>query len=484
MSRARVASVVLAVVTGLIGAWLGLRSFGSRTETIGPFTTTIASSFGAGETEIALPPVGEVHLDTHDSPIHVRASVADVDIEGLAAQLEDGSIEQIANDIETEARTRIAPLALRTLGIATLGSLVAGALVFRRRWRLAALSMATGLLVTGVSLGVAWRTFNTDAFAAPRFEGTLRLAPRLLGPAHEVTERLDEFRANLERIVGGAVQAYSAIEPQTIGGGNEIRVLHISDVHLNTLGLDFAVELARGFDVDLVIDTGDLTSYGTPVEEAIASQIPRFRRPYVFVRGNHDPPAVGRRVDATRNGRTLEGRAARIGGLRIFGAPHPVFTEDQTEDVDSDALEQGARDASDGLAAAVDELDVSVDLVAVHDDRMAGELAGDVPVVLSGHFHRSRASTVDGTLYLRAGSTGGAGVNMFGRRGPVPLSATVLYFERGDEPELIAYDLIEQSPTTGRLTIQRHLVADAPEATPSPQVTPRVGPPSPTAPPG
>lgn len=47
---------------------------------------------------------------------------------------------------------------------------------------------------------------------------------------------------------------------------------------------------------------------------------------------------------------------------------------------------------------------------------------------------------------------------MFEGRTPVPLSATILYFERSAKPELIAYDLIERSPTTGRLTIQRRLV--------------------------
>jgi len=33
--------------------------------------------------------------------------------------------------------------------------------------------------------------------------------------------------------------------------------------------LQFAVEIARAFDVDFVADTGDLTSFGTPVENLV-----------------------------------------------------------------------------------------------------------------------------------------------------------------------------------------------------------------------
>jgi predicted phosphodiesterase len=427
---------------------------------IASFRVGLHAGFGAGETTIGLAPLGEMRADTHDAPLRVGATLTDVNIARLTDDLRSKSTGEIAEDVERGARDRLRPFALRTLAVATLGALVTGVAVFRRRWRSTVIAGVTALVVVGGSLAATWRTFRPDAFAEPTFVGTLRLAPQLLGPANEITERLDAFRANVERIVGGAARAYAALEPQTIGGTGDLRVLHISDVHLNTIGMDFAVELASGFDVDLVIDTGDLTSYGTSVEEAIASQIPRFRRPYVFVRGNHDAPSVAARVDATKNGRVLEHEAKTVEGLRIYGAPHPAFTENQQEDVDSEELAERAREATDDLTEAVLGLRRRPDVVAVHDDRMAEGLGGVVPVVVSGHFHRSRAQTLDGTVFLRAGSTGGAGVNMFTEAEPVPLSAEVLYFDEEPTPRLVAYDLIEQSPTTGRLTIQRHVVGD------------------------
>jgi hypothetical protein len=63
-------------------------------------------------------------------------------------------------------------------------------------------------------------------------------------------------------------------------------------------------------------------------------------------------------------------------------------------------------------------------------------------------------------LYLRDGSTGGSGFNVFTAPGGIPLSAEVLYFAREPEPTLIAYDVIDQSPESGSLTVDRHVVED------------------------
>ena len=66
---------------------------------------------------------------------------------------------------------------------------------------------------------------------------------------------------------------------------------------------------------------------------------------------------------------------------------------------------------------------------------MAEDVAGRVPVVISGHFHETTATVRNGTLYLRIGSTGGSGAGVF-RGLDVPFTAEVLYFSREPEPEL------------------------------------------------
>ena len=104
-----------------------------------------------------------------------------------------------------------------------------------------------------------------------------------------------------------------------------------------------------------------------------------------------------------------------------------------------------------------------------------------MPLVLSGHFHDNRDEVVDGTLYLRVGTTGGAGPTGFTAEGDVPFSAEVLYFradETGDGIHLVAWDVVTQFPETGSLEIARHLASDV-GVSPSPSV-PGPSTPSPT----
>ena len=49
--------------------------------------------------------------------------------------------------------------------------------------------------------------------------------------------------------------------------------------------------------------------------------------------------------------------------------------------------------AGDDVLAAVAAAEDPIELVAVHDDRMAEAVAGRAPVVVSGHFHENRAGS-------------------------------------------------------------------------------------------
>ena len=142
-------------------------------------------------------------------------------------------------------------------------------------------------------------------------------------------------------MVAGAARAYAAVEANPLGRGDEIRVLHISDIHLSTLGYDFAQELATSFDVDLVIDSGDTTSFGSPNEEFILSEIPDFDLPYVWVRGNHDARSLQDAIEDVDGTVVLDGDVAEVEGLTIYGLGHPFFTDERgapAEDEDVEAL--------------------------------------------------------------------------------------------------------------------------------------------------
>ncbi|HEX6399112.1 MAG TPA: metallophosphoesterase, partial [Actinomycetota bacterium] len=287
-------------------------------------------------------------------------------------------------------------------------------------------------------------------------------------------ERVGYFREQLRRVVAGAARAYDAVEASPLGQGDEVRVLHVSDIHLSTLGMGFARELAQSFDVDLVLDTGDTISFGTESEELILSEVPSFGRPYVWVRGNHDSPSFQTAMAAQPNGIVLDGEVRDVRGIAIYGLGDPHFVEARGAPTSDEEITALVASAGPTILGDVTTAGRPPDVVAVHDHRMAQEVAGRVPLVVSGHFHRNHVEVIEGTIYLEIGTTGGAGPTGFTSEGDDPFAAEVLYFRPGADGamRLVAWDVVTQFPETASLQIERHLVSEVLEPSPSPSVTP------------
>ena len=473
-SRHVLRAIVLPVLVGIAGSWLGLLAFARTTVPMGPFDVQLDAVPGRGRTDIALPPLGRVSAATHLAPVHLSATLTDVDVERLQTLIADEGLDGVAADLETRAFHTIWPFLLRALGVAMAGALVAALVAFRGHRDQVRLAMLAALVAVGGSGSVAVATFDAGAFLQPTYSGTLSLAPQLFGPLGSTVERVDYFRDQLSAIVGGASSAYSAIQANPLGQGQEIRILHISDIHLSPLGFDFAQELARGFDVDAVLDTGDVTSFGTPAENVVTSFIPGFSKPYVFVRGSHDSMDLQRAIAQVPNATVVDGTSTTVAGITIYGLGDPYFLEERGAPQTDAAIEELVRSVGPRIATDVAALPRPPDIVAVHDDRMAEDVAGLVPLVAGGHFHVNTATIHDGTLFLRVGTTGGAGpTGGFQAEGPqIPLSAEILYFRpaaAGEPARLIAWDVIQQDAGSGDLTVQRHVVtSEFGELTPSP----------------
>jgi predicted phosphodiesterase len=471
--------LLVPALIGVVGSWLALLSFGRDTVGLGPFRVQLGATFGPPGTEIALPPFGRLTADTHAGPLALSAVLRDVGVERLATLLRDRSTQEIVDAVEREARAAIRPFALRVLAVGAVGGLALGLVAFRTRWKRVAVAALAALFAVGGSEVLAWRTFDPLAFQTPRYTGSLAIAADLIGPVRQATSRIDAIRQELERLVAGTLRAYRSIQLGTLGDGF-VSVLHISDVHLNPLGLGFAREVADAFDVDLVLDTGDLTSFGTPAEELIVGLIPSFDRPYVLVPGNHDADDLSEALGRTGNAVVVDGRIVRVAGLKIYGLGHPVFTPNRRPPLSDRIFEAQARSASEVIEVHLSTEEVPPDVIAVHDDRMAEALAGRIPLVVSGHFHVTSAREIDGTVFLRIGSTGGSGASVFEQTEGVPLEAQILYLEPGEPARLVAFDVIQQSPVTGSMTVTRHLAEEEfpAEATPAPGPSPATPTPS------
>ncbi len=469
-------TIVVACAIGLLGAWLGMALLASTTVRMGPFRVEVDAGFGRGETVLGLPPFGALTADTHVSPLHISATLKDVGVQRLTDAVNRRGVDGLVDDVERAAKDHVGTVAWRILLVATLGGVVLSLLVFRNRWRAVTAGALAALLGVAASEVLLLVTFTPAAFTEPTYSGSLALAPKLIGPVREATDRFEDLRAGLEQIVDGTVRAYTTLQSTPVGD-DAIRVLHISDLHASPLGMGFAREVARGFDVDFVVDTGDITSFGTPIENLIAAEIPAFGRPYVFVRGSHDSLSLQAAIAARSNAIVLDGEARTIDGLRVYGLGHPAFTPARGDPVDEEEFAALARSAGAVIAEDLEASEQPVDVVAVHDDRMAEAVAGRVPVVISGHFHETTAEVVNGTLFLRIATTGGSGAGIFRGLEDIPLTAEVLYFSREEDPQLIAYDVIEQLPESGSLEVRRVTVSvefGELELTPTPTPTPSV----------
>jgi predicted MPP superfamily phosphohydrolase len=480
----RVLSVVAAVAIGLAGAWAALSIAGFTHARLGPFDVRFDARFGPGETTLALPPLGELEANTHTAPLSLRATLEGVAIRDLADDLRLAGTHTLIDRVLDQLPSKIRLLAIRAGLIGIAGALIAGLLAFRTRWRLVAVSVGSAFVLLAASETAAYLTYRPEAFRQPTFSGSLALAPQLIGPVQTATDRIDLFREELARVVDGAARVYASIASSPSAGANEITVLHISDIHLSPLGMDFARQLASAFHVDFVLDTGDITSFGTRAEALILAEVPGFHVPYLFVRGNHDSAAIEDELRKVPNAVVLDGQTVVEHGLRVYGLGDPVFTPNKLAGLDDAQLAAKIRAVGPRIAADIAAQPRPPDIVAVHDDRMAEDVAGRTQLVISGHFHVASSRYVNGTLYLRVGSTGGAGANVYVAGHGVPLSAEILHFrpaQNGEPPTLVAWDLVSQSPTTGDITIRRNTVrADAgvPVSPPSPSSSPGESPPS------
>jgi predicted phosphodiesterase len=238
--------------------------------------------------------------------------------------------------------------------------------------------------------------------------------------------------------------------------GGDVRILHVSDIHSNPLGLEIARDLARQFDVDAILDTGDLTSFGYPVEARMGDLIREIRRPYLYVPGNHDSDANRAALDAVPNVELLDGDTTVVGGIEILGVGDPTFTA--TNEIDSDEAAEIRLGEAPAVAALVAR--EQPDVLAVHDTRVAGDSYGTVPVIVAGHRHRSKVEERDGTLVLTVGSTGATGLGAFLVKEGQPYEARLLHFRAG---RLAAIDTFRLQGLSGSYDIQRRTF-EPPEA--------------------
>jgi predicted MPP superfamily phosphohydrolase len=459
--RGRVAGCwTLRAVLALGGALIAVLLFARVQAPIGPFDATLAFRPAAGGAQVAVAPLGELTVDVYDGPLRLDIALQRVDQDRARTLATDpvrlaGVVDQVSDDL----RDAVVELVWKTVLIALAGAAVTSAVVWRRRWEPAIAAGMTGVVLLGTA-GLGAATWRPEALSQPRYTGLLVNANSLIGSAEDLVARFDAYRASLEDLVANVGTLYSAISALPAPGGTEdtVALLHVSDLHLNPAGFDLVRQVAQQFQVDGVLDTGDITDWGSQPENQLINTVGALDVPYVYIRGNHDSATTAALIAAQPNATVLDDSATEVAGLTVVGMPDPRFTPDKSTG-DDGAGEDVLVASGEELAEFVGTLPSPPAIALVHDPKQATPLDGAVPVVLAGHTHQRKVTTLDdGTLLMVEGSTGGAGLRGLQGEYPEPLTCTVLYLDRGTG-ELRAYDEI----TLGGLgetevTIQRTVV--------------------------
>ncbi|MBW3537704.1 MAG: metallophosphoesterase [Actinobacteria bacterium] len=438
---------------------------------VGPFVVTAAARPSlSGHTTVRLIPLGSIRLDTHAGPVAIDMRLEELRADEAEAIARNPQIlAGLEREIEGDAKAILFGLLWRS-ALAGLAGGVAGAILARRsHWRDAIIGAVASLALLGATATSVVGTFDPQAVAEPRYSGLLANAPTAVGDVNAIIGRFGEYRAQLTDLVGNVATLYRAGRelPDFSPADNAVRVLHVSDVHNNPQAFDLIERLVEDFAVDVVVDTGDISDWGTEAEAQLVDPIGRMPVPYVFVRGNHDSADTAAAVAAQPNAVVLEAEPVTVAGLTFWGVGDPRFTPDKSSetgvDVEREAIEAFAPVMRRQLRR---DNPSTVDVVLVHDPRAAARVGDLVPLVLAGHTHEPRQGVIGEATLLVEGSTGGAGLRALRGEFPEPLTCSVLYFDPASD-QLVAYDRISLEGLGGSgASIARHIVDTPPKPRP------------------
>ncbi len=431
----------------VVGAWLGLLIVGNVRAPVGPMDTTMTlrPSFTGG-TKINVSPLGALELRSHIAPIRLDVDVDQLDpVRSRALVDHPERLSGLQDEVTRDVGRGTLDLALRS-GVAVVsGATALGLAVYRRpRRALAAGGLALALLAA--SGATAFATWNPKSVLEPKFSGLLSSAPSVVGNARSIVSEFDVYQKELARLVTNVTKLYDATStlPTYAPDPSTIRVLHVSDIHLNPASWKIIASLAKQYEIDVIVDSGDTMDHGTAAENGFLDPVADLRAPYVWVRGNHDSRVTQSYLKRMDNVHVLdEGRAVTVAGLRFAGIGDPQYTPDRSVEQAGDPAEQlaGARLAS--FLGDQKTAGTPVDIAVAHNPVAARETDGEVPLVLAGHVHHQEMEVMKyGTRLRVEGSTGGSGLRALEGEHPDPIETSILYLDR-DTRRLQAWDEIK-----------------------------------------
>ncbi|MEW6625018.1 MAG: metallophosphoesterase [Bacillota bacterium] len=413
--------------------------------------------FDQGLTEISIPPIGVISAKTHQTPLKLAITLTNIDIDLLQNLIEE-PIEQedLMEQIIMQIRKNVLIFISRVLLIASFGGAFAMLLLHKRNIMDYFKASLTGFTLLGVLFIGTFYTYNVDSFTNPQYRGVLKAAPWMISFAEQAIVKVDQLGEQLRVTADNLYELFEKVDIIGITGelDDTLKVLHISDIHNNPAAYDFVQQVTSSFDVDFIIDTGDISDFGSPLEAVLLDRITDFSVPYVFVAGNHDSPEIIKAMGKIKNVVLLNNQIINVKGLYLLGTHDPAsISTDVTP-----PSEEIVNEFVGNLNILLEESEITPDILAVHYPPIAEAFIGRIPVILHGHRHRVTMKEENGSVIIDAGTTGAAGIRGLQSRNEVAYSLVLLHFIIADErPVLKAADIIKVFNLQGGFILQRSL---------------------------
>lgn len=277
------------------------------------------------------------------------------------------------------------------------------------------------------------------------------LAERALSEADRLGDRLTAIAGGLEGIFS-RVEQWEPVSPRA----GERLILLVSDVHTNPAGLELVQSVAGSFNVDFVIDAGDLTDWGTTFEARLLRDIGRIPVPYVLIPGNHDSLQFLAQMEALANVQVLWLGEIEVAGVRIAGVADPsAYRSSPTV-----ALSSELRATAGELSTLVDGLPAPPDIIVAHHPNVIAAIGEKAPLLISGHTHRPWIRRLGNSVWLNPGTTGAAGIRGLMGDGDVPYTLMLVHLNRDEQGRWlpIAVDQVQVSNFRTGFALERHVL--------------------------
>lgn len=391
--------------------------------------------FSKGQTKILIPPVGSISAPTHLAPVRLNLALRNIDPQLLQELIEEAPASvQLTEEFKNQLQKTALAFGVRLLFLGALGGLTGALLITGKQIKLALTGAVSGLAAVLLLLVMTICSYNFDRFRNPEYQGVLKAAPWAVGMVEDAVMKVNLLGEQMQIVAQNLSNLYERIEnlQPTHEDLGDLLILHVSDSHNNPAAQRLILQIVNSFPVDLIVDTGDISDYGTPLEGMLLKGLRDLQIPYVFIPGNHDSPVIMGEIEEYPHVQVLRAGIIDIQGVRILALADPASSGRSIAPLKREDTEE----ARDYLTFLWEESVVKPHLVAIHNLNIAEKLIGKSPLILYGHSHQLRIGEEKGTMLINAGTTGGAGLRGLQVTKEIPYSMVLLHLKRNEEGEL------------------------------------------------